>query len=441
MYASRGLSMRILLAQNSLYYPSFGGGDKSNRLLMAALAARGHQVRVLTRVAEFGTGPHGALVQDLELRSVPCRADTEGLQFQLNGVEVRVFTRGRSLRSWISARMLEFHPEIIVTSTDDPAHIMLGAALRMERARVVYLIRAIIALPFGPASPLPSETKSEVLRHTDGSLAVSEYVAGYARRWGGLKTVHVPISLPDRTDYPDLGRFENRFVTIVNPCAGKGLSIFLALAEQFPNVEFAAVPIWGTTDSDLAALRNLSNVTVLAPNEDVDEIFRQTRIALVPSLWEEARSRIILEAMARAIPVLASDVGGLREAMLGMEYLLPVNRIVRYRPMVDELMVPVVDVPEQNIGPWTDALGRLLSDRVHYLDLSQRSRATALAYAQSLTVLPFEAYLEQVVRSPRSQFARPARKTAEPHPVRQISPERRRLVASRLKHRGKKEPE
>ena len=32
--------MRMLLAQNSLYYPSHGGGDKSNRMLMEALAAR-----------------------------------------------------------------------------------------------------------------------------------------------------------------------------------------------------------------------------------------------------------------------------------------------------------------------------------------------------------------------------------------------------------------
>jgi glycosyltransferase involved in cell wall biosynthesis len=433
------MSMHILLAQNSLYYPSFGGGDKSNRLLMAALAARGHRVRVLTRVAEFGAGPHGRLVRDLELRNVSCRPDHEGLQFELDGVEVRVFTRGHSLRSWISARMLEFHPEIIVTSTDDPAHVMLGTALRMERARVVYLIRAIIALPFGPASPLPSEMKSEALRHTDGSVAVSEYVAEYARRWGDLNTVHLPISLPDRTDYAELGRFDNRFVTMVNPCAGKGLSIFLALAENFSNVEFAAVPTWGTTDADLAALRSLPNVSVVSPIEDIDQIFRETRIALVPSLWEEARSRIVLEAMSRAIPVLASDVGGMAEAMLGMECLLPVNRVERYRPMVDELMVPVVDVPEQDIGPWIDALGRLLTDRAHYQDLSQRSRETALAHARSLTVLPFETYLEQVVRSPWSRLPQSPRRTADP--VRQLSPERRRLVASRLKDRRKREPE
>jgi glycosyltransferase involved in cell wall biosynthesis len=46
----RAPAMRILLAHNSTYYPSHGGGDKSNRLLMEALAERGHDVRVVTRV-------------------------------------------------------------------------------------------------------------------------------------------------------------------------------------------------------------------------------------------------------------------------------------------------------------------------------------------------------------------------------------------------------
>ena len=46
--------MRIMLAHNSLYYPSHGGGDKSNRLLMEALAGRGHAVRVVARIERFG---------------------------------------------------------------------------------------------------------------------------------------------------------------------------------------------------------------------------------------------------------------------------------------------------------------------------------------------------------------------------------------------------
>jgi hypothetical protein len=40
--------MRILLAENALYYPSPGGGGRSNRLLMESLASRGHDYRAIS---------------------------------------------------------------------------------------------------------------------------------------------------------------------------------------------------------------------------------------------------------------------------------------------------------------------------------------------------------------------------------------------------------
>jgi glycosyltransferase involved in cell wall biosynthesis len=433
--------VRILLAHNSPYYPSFGGGDRSNRLLMAALAGRGHDVRVLARAAEFGPDVHARLAHDVEQRGIAVRSHAEELQFTLEGVDVRVFTRGTSLRAWSSARMQEWHPEAILTSTDDPAQVMLGAALQLETARVIYLIRAIIALPFGPASSLPNSRRSDVLHRTDGSVAVSEYVAQYARQWNGLDTVHVPISLPDRAIFPELGRYDNRYVTMVNPCAGKGLVIFLALVRHFSEVQFATVPTWGTTGADLACLRAHRNITILPPADDIDDILRQTRVAVVPSLWAEARSRIILEAMARAIPVLASNVGGMAEAMLGMDYVLPVNPVRHYRPAVDEVMVPVMDIPEQDPRPWVEALGHLLSDRAHYRDLSARSLAAALQYAHSVTVEPFEAYLKERVRAPRRFHPPVVTRPAAEHPAHSLSPHRRRLLVARLKQRTRTDKE
>src|SRR5258708_29461811 len=62
--------MRILLAQNSLYYPAHGGGDKSNRLLVEALAARGHQCRVVARISVFGEAEHERYLRDLAERGV-----------------------------------------------------------------------------------------------------------------------------------------------------------------------------------------------------------------------------------------------------------------------------------------------------------------------------------------------------------------------------------
>ena len=44
------------------------------------------------------------------------------------------------------------------------------------------------------------------------------------------------------------------------------------VARELPDVAFAAVPTWGTTDRDLQALRELPNITLLDPVEDIDKL-------------------------------------------------------------------------------------------------------------------------------------------------------------------------
>jgi surfactin synthase thioesterase subunit/glycosyltransferase involved in cell wall biosynthesis len=417
--------MRILLAHNSLYYPSFGGGDKSNRLLMEALAARGHEVRVVARIAKFGEEEHAQLLADLETRGVRPEVTLDAVRFVLNGVDVHTLTVNPRLRAYFSEQLSQFDPDVIITSTDDPAQLLFEIASRASRARVMYLVRATIAVPFGPDSSTPNRAKTEMLRHADGIVGVSDYVAGYVRRWSGLDAIHVPISLLESQEAPQLGRFDNPYVVMVNPCAVKGISIFLALAERAPHLEFAAVPTWGTSAGDLAALRRFANVTVIDPVDNLDDLFRQTRVVLAPSLWAEARSRVVLEAMLRGVPVVASDVGGLKEAKLGVPYLLPVNPITQYQSALDENMVPVATVPEQDIGPWLAALDRLTRDRAHWEEIAAHSRTAALNYASTLTVELFENLLLELLHRPKRQAQRPA----------QLSEEKRKLLALRMKRR------
>jgi surfactin synthase thioesterase subunit/glycosyltransferase involved in cell wall biosynthesis len=422
--------MRILLAQNSLYFPAHGGGDKSNRLLIEALAARGHECRAVARISVFGSREQECYVADLAARGVAASVRDGVTAFDRNGVGVGVVTDG-SLRASFEAELKRFRPEIILASSDDPAQLLLETALRRPEARVVYLARATLAVPFGPDCAFPSEAKTERLRAASRAVGVSGYVADYFRRYGGIDAVHVPISLMEPEQWPELGRFDNEFVTLVNPCAVKGIDIFLALADAFPDVAFAAVPTWGTNVRDRAALAARPNVRVLDPVDDINLLLARTRVLLVPSLWAEARSRIVVEAMLRAVPAMAADVGGIPEAKMGVPYLLPVRRIERYVPDVDEQMVPLAEVPPQDIGPWRDALQRLLTDREHYEAIAQESRRATLAYASNLTAEPFEKILEEaLITRPTQNLDRNAASGPE------LSPEKRRLLALRLRQKA-----
>lgn len=421
--------MRILLAHNSTYFPSYGGGDKSNRLLMEALAGRGHEVLVATRVERFGEEEHEALVRDLRSRAIEPREFPTHIRYRLGGVEVRALSRDPRLRAFFQEQVDEFRPDIIITSTDDPGQLLFDIAVKTPYARVVYLVRATIAVPFGPDSSMVSAAKTEMLRHADGVVGVSHYVAGYVRQWSGIDAVHVPISLLEPVkEYPLLGRFGNEFVSMVNPCAVKGISIFLQLADAMPETKFAAVPLWGTLESELDELKRRPNVTLLPRVDQIDRLLERTRIMLVPSIWAEARSRMVLEAMSRGVPVVASDVGGLHEAKLGVPYLIRVNPIVQYKPSVDAGMVPIPVVPPQDPTPWVATLKRLTTDAAHWSEIAAQSRKAALEYAESLNVLPFESFLESLARSPKKEAAAPPRGG--------MSDGKRRLLALRLKRRS-----
>ncbi|GAB3830799.1 hypothetical protein GCM10027610_019800 [Dactylosporangium cerinum] len=259
----------------------------------------------------------------------------------------------------------------------------------------MYLVHTLQQLPFGPRAFYPQASGQRLLRRVAGVVAVSRAARDYVRVHGGLDAtlIHPPVygAGPWPASTGDA-------VTMVNPCGYKGLPILLGLADACPDVPFLAVPTWGTTAADRAALARRPNITIVPPADDLAAVYARSRVLLMPSLWDETFGYTAVEAMLHGVPVLAADVGGLGEAKLGVPYLLPVTPISRYLPQRPDAPYPEPELPPQDLVPWLAALRRLLTDDRHHASIAAAGREAAGAFAGGLEPGAFSRYLESPAR-------------------------------------------
>jgi glycosyltransferase involved in cell wall biosynthesis len=110
------------------------------------------------------------------------------------------------------------------------------------------------------------------------------------------------------------------------------------------------------------------NVVILEswPHQAVMEAWRRCSIALTPSIWPEPFGIVAIEAMSSGRPVIASDIGGLRDIVIDGETGLR--------------------VPPGNDGALCQAIERLLADPGLRERLGQAGRRRAAEFQASAIV-------------------------------------------------------
>ena len=338
---------------------------RSTHDLALALRERGHQVSVLC-----GLAPGGAA--DFPLRAMQKLFSTD----RVPGYPV--------FRRW---NVLESLGAVLDSSSPDIAIVQIGDAVGLARELEAHAIPTLFYLHNVDFRELGGDPRT--LSHVR-FIANSEFTARRYKAVFDIDAVVVP-PLVHAASYIAPRNPAN--VTFVNPYPEKGRDIALEVARACPLIPFTFIESWPLGPEEIGYLRNraeaLPNLTLRRRTRDMKSVYGKAKLILAPSLCEEAWGRVATEAHFSGIPVVASNKGGLPEAVGPGGVLID---------------------PDGPIESWTEAVMRLWSDEACYREKSQE----ALAYSRRSDIQPekqigklISVALSVVERSPRAPGREP----------------------------------
>jgi glycosyltransferase involved in cell wall biosynthesis len=436
--------VRILLTSNASYLPPRGGSTRSNLAYLEALAERGHSVRVVAAAADVHSEAQRALVrqelseQQMDARFVPQLEQNAIAMGRLNNLEiVCVRDYSRHMRV-LEEQIQDFKPDWVLVSSEDLSHVLLREAARCVAGRLIYVAHTPQFFPFGPASWHTDAAATEAVRQAAAVVVISHAMREYVLRHLGREAavIHPPIYGPlVEQSAQRLGDYDQGAVAMINPCAVKGLSLFLGLADLLPDERFAVLPGWGTSSHNLAQLRARGNISIWPRVRRIEDFLSRVKVLLIPSLWLEGFGLIAAEAMLRGVPVIASDSGGLREAKAGTDFLIPVRLIEEYEPVFDDRNMPRPVLPEQDVTPWLEGLRQLLRTRAAYEDQCARQQEAAASFAKGVDRFQLEKLLLALEAPGVHQRVALATHAVVPEQLGGLSEAKRALLLKRMRAR------
>ena len=165
-------------------------------------------------------------------------------------------------------------------------------------------LRKLYNLPF-------ASLRRRKIRRANLVVANSHFISGVLRNFRIYSEVIYPFVKME--NYKIYGKIDPKFITFIRPEPLKGLEIALSIAKEMPEESFLYV---GNSNPKTAIrISNYKNVSLLGWSSDMRQIYRKTKIVIMPSIWDEPFGRVPIEAGINGIPTIASNRGGLSESV------------------------------------------------------------------------------------------------------------------------------
>lgn len=364
--------MRLLLVNEYFTPHAPGGAERSNRLLATALAARGHEVVVAT--TGYGLAPATAESEhDRELAGLGVRVERMRLAAAPPGDDrvqpsyafgnplfharfARWIERAASGRPFdvlhthgydamASAMRARIAAPRVATIRDYRALCPISICLHdQDRAPVACrrgdffrccgLYRETYGVTLGAAARVRHDVRrslewvnhgvaARALQSMDGAIFVSRRVRDIYRDAGfaPVRTTAIP-NLPPASNAESLPwagdlRIEDRRIVLVvgRYSLGKGAAVLAAaMANVARRCPEALCVVAGRREHAGEGPSMIFLGQIESPK--LATLYRDAELVVLPSRWQEPFSRVLLEAMSAAKPVVATDSGGNAEAVI-----------------------------------------------------------------------------------------------------------------------------
>jgi N-acetylglucosaminyldiphosphoundecaprenol N-acetyl-beta-D-mannosaminyltransferase len=366
--------MRVVIVSRGLYPPN-GGGELSLLAIARHLRSAGASVSILTS---------GLAVPGFETRLLPGPVSHWGMW------TAQVLNHGAWKRS-VAQLLKEVQPDVVITQQETSSATV--EASRAEGVRSIVMIRGadFLRLPSpdhpgawrhylqAPAFLKARERYLRSLRQADALVANSEFIRRLYEPLVGRSAdvVYPAVETTPEPGAPQANHIGGPFA-MLTPHAHKGGRVLLEMARRMPEARFVVA---GNGEREIVEpLRALPNVDYRGWVARPARLFEGACATLMPTQVPEAFGRAAVESMARGVPVIASDCGGLPEAVGNAGVLVrDWNR------------------PEA----WSQTARGLLADSARYQELSAASVVQAGRFNAATELSNFDAVLRRTLEEPR----------------------------------------
>ena len=318
--------MKILYIGKS-QFDNATGGEISAKLLVERLSLN-HSVMALS----LGEDNHD-IKGNIRHRIIkaPLMLKKRWLPYHL-----REYLRDVYFENKIKALLKTITPDMVICQC-----IAINPVIFSKKVKSIYFIRSCEDYGLSEGCDIPERPYSRwynfpfvkvrkrkgvrVLKNADLLISNSLFMKQYLLKKDLSSVVVYPFINLDQYRYKEPKKHDQSkksYITFINPFPKKGVRIALAIAKTLPGKVFLFV---GRSKNIplkiLAEIKSLKNVMLIEWVQDMREVYRKTRVVIMPSIWAEAFGRIPIEAGINGIPTIASNRGGTRESV-GKEGLI-----------------------------------------------------------------------------------------------------------------------